>query len=173
MLKLIQSIILFIKKLLEREIQPSQTLIDTKLVCISASYPEIAANMKVPAKLMENVGRLYVQIYLKIREIYPDIKILSWYRNPELNAKVGGVRISDHTFGAAFDFWVPGVDIADVFNDDRLRALSFREMIIYPKQKFIHISINHIKKPFKKELRINDGKGKGSRALPATYRFDS
>lgn len=35
------------------------------------------------------------------------IRVSSWFRSPEVNAKVGGVSSSEHTLGAAVDFTCP------------------------------------------------------------------
>jgi hypothetical protein len=61
-------------------------------------FERINRNIRLTAQRMESV-----------RKILGDrsISINSWYRNPELNALVGGSKNSDHMQGAAIDFICP------------------------------------------------------------------
>lgn len=78
-----------------------------------------------------------------IREAYgKPIYINSGYRTPEHNKRVGGVSNSQHLTGEACDF--TGKDFKRLWRiinelDDK-GIISYDQMIIYRKRRFIHIS---------------------------------
>ncbi|MGL5931939.1 MAG: D-Ala-D-Ala carboxypeptidase family metallohydrolase [Cetobacterium sp.] len=63
----------------------------------------------------------------------------SWFRSLELNNAVGGSKTSDHMQGRAIDF-VPSMNLRDAYNKIKNSGLSYDQLIIYPNQRFIHIS---------------------------------
>ena len=63
----------------------------------------------------------------------------SFYRSPELNNAVGGSKTSDHMKGRAIDF-IPKMNLREAYNKIKSSGLSYDQLIIYPKQNFIHIS---------------------------------
>ena len=65
--------------------------------------------------------------------------INSFFRNLELNKAVGGSKTSDHMNGRAVDF-MPKMGLREAYNKIRNSGLSYDQLIIYPKQNFIHIS---------------------------------
>ena len=73
------------------------------------------------------------------------VKVNSAYRSPEVNAKVGGSRTSDHCRGQAADIEIPGVanaELAQWIVDN----LEFRQVILefytqgIPDSGWVHVS---------------------------------
>lgn len=64
----------------------------------------------------------------------------SFYRSLELNNAVGGSRTSDHMNGRAIDFVPVGMNLREAYNKIKNSGLSYDQLIIYPNQRFIHIS---------------------------------
>ena len=69
------------------------------------------------------------------------IDITSGYRNPEVNAAVGGVPNSAHALGHAADFHVIGLHDLDAAKTIRDSALTF-DQLIYEKNRCVHISFD-------------------------------
>lgn len=67
----------------------------------------------------------------------------SFYRSQELNSAVGGSKTSDHMSGRAIDF-VPGTNLREAYNKIKNSGLSYDQLIIYPKQGFLHISFKDV-----------------------------
>ena len=64
---------------------------------------------------IENLKRLAEKVLQPVRDHYgKGVKVNSGYRAPEVNAKVGGSRTSDHCKGQAADIEIPGVANADL-----------------------------------------------------------
>lgn len=63
----------------------------------------------------------------------------SFYRSQELNNAVGGSKTSDHMNGRAIDF-TPKMNLREAYNKIKSSGLSYDQLIIYPKQGFLHIS---------------------------------
>ena len=75
------------------------------------------------------------------------VKVNSGFRHPEVNAKVGGSKTSDHCKGMAADIEIPGVangDLAQWIVDN----LDFRQVILefytpgVPDSGWVHVSYN-------------------------------
>ena len=64
----------------------------------------------------------------------------SFYRSQELNNAVGGSKTSDHMQGKAIDFVPVGMNLREAYNKIKNSGLSYDQLIIYPNQRFIHIS---------------------------------
>jgi zinc D-Ala-D-Ala carboxypeptidase len=73
------------------------------------------------------------------------VKVNSGFRHPEVNAKVGGSKTSDHCRGQAADIEIPGVanaDLAQWIADN----LEFRQLILefytpgIPDSGWVHVS---------------------------------
>ncbi len=73
------------------------------------------------------------------------VKVNSGFRHPDVNAKVGGSRTSDHTRGQASDIEIPGVpnaELAEWIKDN----LEFRQLILefytpgVPDSGWVHVS---------------------------------
>lgn len=91
--------------------------------------PEHLENIRRLAERMESVRGLFRR----------SIEITSGYRNPEVNAAVGGVPDSHHALGHAADFHVDGIDdlaAAKVIRDSGLKF----DQLIYEKNRCVHIS---------------------------------
>lgn len=64
---------------------------------------------------IENLKRLAEKVLQPVRDHYgKGVKVNSGYRSPDVNAKVGGSRTSDHCKGQAADIEIPGVPNADL-----------------------------------------------------------
>ena len=64
---------------------------------------------------IENLKRLAEKVLQPVRDHYgKGVKVNSGYRHPEVNAKVGGSKTSDHCKGQAADIEIPGVANADL-----------------------------------------------------------
>jgi len=73
------------------------------------------------------------------------VKVNSGFRHPEVNAKVGGSKTSDHCQGQAADIEIPGVpnaELAEWIKDN----LEFRQLILefytpgVPDSGWVHVS---------------------------------
>jgi len=81
-----------------------------------------------------------------IRDHYgKGVKVNSGFRHPEVNAKVGGSKTSDHCRGQAADIEIPGVanaELAEWIRDN----LEFRQLILefdtpgIPDSGWVHVS---------------------------------
>ena len=83
------------------------------------------------------------------------VKVNSGFRHPDVNAKVGGSRTSDHTRGQAADIEIPGVpnaELAEWIKDN----LEFRQLILefytpgVPDSGWVHVS--YVAEDNKKEV---------------------
>ena len=64
---------------------------------------------------IENLKRLAEKVLQPVRDHYgKGVKVNSGYRHPEVNAKVGGSKTSDHCKGQAADIEIPGVANAEL-----------------------------------------------------------
>jgi hypothetical protein len=60
--------------------------------------------------VISNLQALAVHVLQPVREHFDKgVKVNSGFRHPEVNAKVGGSRTSDHCTGMAADIEIPGV----------------------------------------------------------------
>jgi hypothetical protein len=63
-----------------------------------------------PQEITSNLQALAVHVLQPVRDHYgKGVKVNSGYRSPDVNAKVGGSRTSDHCRGMAADIEIPGV----------------------------------------------------------------
>ena len=63
----------------------------------------------------ENLKQLAEKVLQPVRDAYgKGVKVNSGYRHPEVNAKVGGSKTSDHCKGQAADIEIPGIPNADL-----------------------------------------------------------
>jgi zinc D-Ala-D-Ala carboxypeptidase len=93
--------------------------------------PEHMPNLQNLARCMEDVRALFNR----------RIEITSGYRNPQVNAAVGGVPTSAHAQGHAADFHVDGftdLDAAKVVRDSPLKF----DQLIFEKNRCVHISFH-------------------------------
>jgi putative chitinase len=91
--------------------------------------PAHLENLKHLAERMEAVRALFNR----------PVEITSAYRNPQVNAAVGGVPTSAHALGHAADFHVDGLNDLDVAKGVRDSGLKF-DQLIYEKSRCVHVS---------------------------------
>lgn len=95
---------------------------------------------------IENLKRLAEKVLQPVREHYQKgVKVNSGYRAPEINAKVGGSKTSDHCKGQAADIEIPGVanaELAEWISEN----LEFTQVILefytpgVPDSGWVHVS---------------------------------
>jgi hypothetical protein len=97
-------------------------------------------------KETENLKLLAVNVLQKVRDHYKrGVKVNSGYRSPDVNAKVGGSRTSDHCQGQAADIEIPGVPNAELAEWIRDNC-EFRQLILefytpgVPDSGWVHVS---------------------------------
>lgn len=89
---------------------------------------------------------LAVKVLQPVRDHYgKGVRVNSGYRSPDVNAKVGGSRTSDHCKGQAADIEIPGVpnaELAEWIKDN----LSYTQLILefytkgVPDSGWVHVS---------------------------------
>lgn len=101
-----------------------------------------------------NLTTLAGKVLQPIRDHYQKgVHINSGFRHPDVNAKVGGSRTSDHTKGMAADLEIPGVpnpEVAAFIRDN----LEFTQLLLefyvqgIPDSGWVHVSYdpNNLKK---------------------------
>ena len=114
---------------------------------VSDSFPEYAELLKEKHLDDEEMQTSFTEIALLLLQPIRDVvntqvNILSGYRDEWLNTKVGGVASSDHLLSMACDFTFNG-DLEKLF-DWAVTSLPYRQIIYYPNNNFIHISVNDI-----------------------------
>ena len=97
---------------------------------------------------IENMTRLCECVLQPVRNHFSKgVKVNSGFRHPNVNAKVGGSKTSDHCKGMAADIEIPGVanaDLAKWIVDN----LEFRQVILefytpgVPDSGWVHVSYN-------------------------------
>ena len=97
---------------------------------------------------IENLKRLAEKVLQPVRDHYgKGVKVNSGYRSPDVNAKVGGSRTSDHCKGQAADIEIPGVANADLAKWIA-ENLDFTQVILefytqgIPDSGWVHVSYN-------------------------------
>jgi hypothetical protein len=97
---------------------------------------------------LNNLLQLCANVLQPVRDHYQKgVKVNSGYRSPDVNAKVGGSRTSDHTRGMAADIEIPGVPNADLASYIR-DNLQFTQLILefytpgVPDSGWVHVSYN-------------------------------
>jgi len=97
-------------------------------------------------KEIGNLKLLCEKVLQPVRDHYgKGVKVNSGFRHPEVNAKVGGSKTSDHCLGQAADIEIPGVanaELAEWIKDN----LEFRQLILefytpgIPDSGWVHVS---------------------------------
>ena len=97
---------------------------------------------------IENLKRLAEKVLQPVRDHYgKGVKVNSGFRHPEVNAKVGGSKTSDHCKGQAADIEIPGVANADLAKWIT-ENLDFTQVILefytpgIPDSGWVHVSYN-------------------------------
>ncbi|MFO1083230.1 MAG: D-Ala-D-Ala carboxypeptidase family metallohydrolase [Reyranellaceae bacterium] len=108
--------------------------------------PEHRKNLEILADHME-----------KVRDLFGvPVLITSGYRNPKVNAAVGGVPNSDHAVGLAADFHVDGIDDLHAARKIRDSTLNFDQLIL-ERGRCVHMSF--VSKMRRQVLRQPGGPG--------------
>ena len=105
------------------------------------------ANNPGPDEL-NNLLQLCANVLQPIRDHYQrGVKVNSGYRSPDVNAKVGGSRTSDHCRGMAADIEIPGVPNAELATYIR-DNLAYTQLILefytpgIPDSGWVHVSFD-------------------------------
>lgn len=97
------------------------------------------------------------------------IAILSGYRPPWLNQKVGGAKNSDHLYGRAADLIVAGMKNHEVCQRAKELALPVKQAILeFPPAGWVHLSIDPVGQPPKREYLTAVKSGSKTVYLPGT-----
>jgi len=95
-----------------------------------------------------NMTRLCECVLQPVRDHFGmGVKVNSGYRHPDVNAKVGGSKTSDHCKGMAADIEIPGIANA-VLAQWIVDHLEFRQVILefytpgIPDSGWVHVSYN-------------------------------
>jgi len=95
---------------------------------------------------IENLKRLCEKVLQPVREHFKTgVKVNSGFRHPEVNAKVGGSKTSDHCKGQAADIEIPGIPNADLAKWI-LDNLTYTQLILefytpgVPDSGWVHVS---------------------------------
>ena len=132
---------------------------------VSRDYPEIANAIVFTDEQKTNIEMLVKEALQVVRTYLGEtVTILSGVRSAELNKKIKGSKTSDHMIGAAADITSSkiqkdekkyGFEIWTLLKSNAL----LKQVIYYPNDGFIHISINTSGKKNKHEfLRSDNGK---------------
>jgi len=101
---------------------------------VSKTYPELLKNIHISDQYKWNLFKLSAGLLEHIRKsVNRPITIVSGYRTPELNKRIGGRRDSQHLFGEAVDF----VIIGSTGNVDQI---NMRRAIDYAKEHLIYFT---------------------------------
>lgn len=97
-------------------------------------------------EVIDNLQLLAEKVLQPVRDHYAKgVKVNSGYRSPEVNARVGGSRTSDHCRGLAADIEIPGVPNHELA--EWIKAnLSYTQLILefytrgVPDSGWVHVS---------------------------------
>lgn len=99
-----------------------------------------------PQDVTSNLQALAVYVLQPVRDHFNcGVKVNSGYRSPDVNAKVGGSRTSDHCRGMAADIEIPGVpnhELAEWISEN----LPYTQLILefytrgVPDSGWVHVS---------------------------------
>ena len=107
-----------------------------------AQTTQTGLNNVIPNEdVMANVKAIAEYIMQPLRDyLGTPVIINSWYRSPQVNAKIGGSKTSQHMKGEAVDFVCDNLDIA--FNYIKDNKLEFDQLIYENNgvKKWIHVS---------------------------------
>ena len=98
---------------------------------------------------ISNLQALAVHVLQPVRDHYgKGVKVNSGFRHPDVNAKVGGSKTSDHCNGMAADIEIPGIPNAELAEWIRSN-LVFTQVILefytqgVPDSGWVHVSYDH------------------------------
>ena len=97
---------------------------------------------------IDNMIALCENVLQKVRDHYgKGVKVNSGFRHPDVNAKVGGSKTSDHCKGMAADIEIPGIPNAELA-EWIAENLEYTQLILefytpgVPDSGWVHISYN-------------------------------
>lgn len=108
---------------------------------LSSTALALGIKNKPTAAHLKNLRRLAKRMEAVRAQFGKPIEITSGYRNPQVNAAVGGVPDSAHALGHAADFHVHGLDDLETAKRIRDSGLKF-DQLIYEKNRCVHISFD-------------------------------
>lgn len=114
-----------------------------KETTVSSTGDRLGIKNIIPENLKKTVA--YTAARMDTIRLLLDVPCVvnSFYRSSELNNAVGGSKTSDHMQGKAVDFVPVGTNLREAFNKIKNSNLSFDQLILYPNQRFIHISFKN------------------------------
>jgi hypothetical protein len=124
----------------------------TGLALPNRPSPEASAQLVHTFQEMERVRGLF----------HKPIIIHSAYRSPAVNAAVGGSGTSQHLWGEAVDFIIPGLTPREVFKHIRRSGVLY-DQLIEEAGSWIHISFVHDGRTPRRQgltMRIEEGRAK-------------
>ena len=115
---------------------------DSSELCVSAQFPELAAQIEPSDEQIHRAVLLAQSCLQPLRNEFGPLHVLSWIRSVELNEVIGGSADSDHLYGAAVDLHSTSLSASELFSFAVGACLPYCQVIYYPAQNFIHLSIN-------------------------------
>lgn len=112
--------------------------------------PAHLRNLRRTAALLEEIRALFGV----------PLQVTSGYRNPQVNALVGGVPTSAHALGLAADFHVQGLDDLAAAKRIRDSGIVF-DQLIYEAGRCVHVGLAAAGKPLRRQVLRQPG-GPGS-----------
>ena len=112
--------------------------------------PAHLRNLRRTAALLEEIRALFGV----------PLEITSGYRNPRVNALVGGVPTSAHALGLAADFHVQGIDDLEAARRVRDSGIVF-DQLIHEAGRCVHVGLPAAGKPLRRQVLRQPG-GPGS-----------
>lgn len=111
---------------------------------VSRDHPDLAAAMSLSREEMERVAFWCQLIGDPFRIANPDnsVIILNGKRSEAMNNIVGGAKTSDHLYAIAADCHAIGMSAEQFFCALIDLNLPYRQIILYQKENFVHISVN-------------------------------
>lgn len=123
---------------------------------VSEDYPDLAKKIIITAEYIKILMLLCESNLQPIRDRFGVVNIISGIRSKELNSAIKGSRHSDHLLAQAADISLPNTNMLTVFKWLYGYKFHYRQLIWYPEQNFIHISINIPGRPFKNETFVKE-----------------
>ena len=119
---------------------------------VSSQFPAMAHNIVLDKAERERIELGVLSILDPLRRaVGRPIRILSGVRSIELNRAVDGYRDSDHIYACAADIVSPTTSAESVFLLAVKLGLPYKQLIYYPKMRFVHVSWNIPGRAFKNE----------------------
>lgn len=111
-----------------------------KETVVSSTGDRLGIRNIVPEKLKGTVAYTAARMDTIRLLLNVPCTVNSFYRSQELNNAISGSKTSDHMNGRAIDFVPVGMNLRQAYNKIKNSGLSYDQLIIYPNQRFIHIS---------------------------------